>query len=89
MKGKNLYLILLSLLFVSVISLDPLSHKEDFHKAELDFECTFCQNETETINQIEVKSFSIDLVFKERTLKEYIHLRKAFSSFSSRAPPKS
>ena len=88
MKGKNLYLILLSLLFVSVISLDPLNHKEDFHKTELDFECTFCQNETETINQIEVKSFSIDLVFKERTLKEYIHLREAFSSFSSRAPPK-
>ena len=45
-KGKNLYLTLLSLFFISVISLDPLSHKEDFHDVELDFECTFCLNET-------------------------------------------
>jgi len=89
MKGKNLYLILLSLFFVSIISLDPLSHKEDFHKIELDFECTLCQNESATIDQTEVKSSSIGLAFKEKTLKEYIHLRKAFSSFSSRAPPKS
>ena len=40
MKGKNFYLILLSLFFVSVVSLDPFNHKEDFHDVELDFECT-------------------------------------------------
>ena len=88
-KGKNLYLTLLSLFFISVISLDPLSHKEDFHDVELDFECTFCLNETEVTNQSEINSSFITFTFKERTLKEYIHITEAFSSFSSRGPPKS
>ena len=89
MKGKNLYLVLLSLFFISVISLDPLSHKEDFHDLELDIECTFCLNETEVTNQSEINSSFITFTFQERTLKEYIHIREAFSSFSSRDPPKS
>lgn len=88
-KGKNLYLTLLSLFFISVISLDPLNHKEDFHDVELDLECTFCLNETEVTNQPEINSSFITSTFKERTLKEYIHIREAFSSFSSRDPPKS
>ena len=89
MKGKNFYLILLSLFFVSVISLDPLSHEEDFHDVELDFECTFCLNETEATDQLQTNYSLITFTFQERTLKEYIHIREAFSSFSSRDPPKS
>ena len=88
MKGKNLYLILLSLFFVSVISLHPLNHKEDFHNVELDFECTIFQNEDINANQLEVKSFLPVFNKLKRTLKEYIHTREAYSSFSSRAPPK-
>ena len=89
MKGKNLYLTLLSLFFISVVSLDPLSHKEDFHDVELDFECTFCLNETEVTDQLQKNYSLITFTFQERTLKEYIHIREAFSSFSSRDPPKS
>jgi len=88
-KGKNLYLTLLSLFFISVISLDPLSHKEDLHDVELDFECTFCLNETEATDQLKTNYSLITFTFQERTLKEYIHIREAFSSFSSRDPPKS
>lgn len=88
-KGKNLYLALLSLFFISVISLDPLSHKEDFHDVELDFECTFCLNETEATDQLQTNYSLITFTFQERTLKEYIHIRKAFSSFSARDPPNS
>ena len=87
-KGKNLYLTLLSLFFISVVSLDPLSHKEDFHDVELDFECTFCLNETEVTDQLQKNYSLITFTFQERTLKEYIHIREAFSSFSSRDPPK-
>ena len=89
MKGKNFYLILLSLFFVSVISLDPLSHEEDFHDVELDFECTFCLNETEATDQLQTNYSLITFTFQERTLKEYIHIREAFFSFSARDPPKS
>ena len=89
MKGKNLYLALLSLFFISVISLDPLSHKEDFHDVELDFECTFCLNETEATDQLQTNYSLITFTYQERTLKEYIQIREAFSSFSSRDPPKS
>ena len=88
MKGKNFYLILLSLFFVSVVSLHPLNHKEDFHNVELDFECTIFQNEDLNANQLEVKSFLNVFNKLKRTLKEYIHIREAYSSFSSRAPPK-
>lgn len=88
MKGKNFYLILLSLFFVSVISLHPLNHKEDFYNVELDFECTIFQNEDINANQLEVKSFLPVFNKLKRTLKEYIHIREAYSSFSSRAPPK-
>ena len=88
-KGKNLYLALLSLFFISVISLDPLNHKEDFHDVELDFECTFCLNETEATDQLQTNYSLITFTFQERTLKEYIHIREAFSSFSARDPPKS
>ena len=88
MKGKNLYLILLSLFFVSVVSLHPLNHKEDFHNVELDFECTIFQNEDLNANQLEVKSFLPVFKKLKRTLKEYIHIGEAYSSFSSRAPPK-
>ena len=88
MKGKNFYLILLSLFFVSVVSLHPLNHKEDFHNVELDFECTIFQNEDINANQLEVKSFLPVFKKLKRTLKEYIHIREAYSSFSSRAPPK-
>lgn len=88
MKGKNFYLILLSLFFVSVISLHPLNHKEDFHNVELDFECTIFQNEDLNANQLEVESFLPIFNNVKRTLKEYIHIREACSSFSSRAPPK-
>ena len=89
MKGKNLYLALLSLFFISVISLDPLSHKEDLHDVELDFECTFCLTETEATDQLQTNYSLITFTFQERTLKEYIHIREAFSSFSARDPPKS
>ena len=82
MKGKNLYLTLLSLFFISVVSLDPLSHKEDFHDVELDFECTFCLNETEVTDQLQKNYSLITFTFQERTLKEYIHIRPANSSFS-------
>ncbi len=88
MKGKNFYLILLSLFFVSVISLHPLNHKEDFHNVELDFECTIFQNEDVNANQLEVNSFLPVFNTLKRTLKEYIHIGEAYSSFSSRAPPK-
>ena len=88
MKGKNFYLILLSLFFVSVVSLHPFNHKEDFHNAELDFECTIFQNEDLNANQLGVKPFLPVFKKLKRTLKEYIHIGEAYSSFSSRAPPK-
>ena len=89
MKGKKLNLTLLSLIFIGLVSLDPLNHKEDFHDVELDLECTFCLNETEATDQPEINSSFITFAFKERTLKEYIHIGEAFSSFSARDPPKS
>ncbi len=86
-KGKNIFFIFIGLLFLSLTTLHPLNHEEDFLSPELEFECTLCKNENKNKNLEEPKISPVDSIYKKITLNEYIHVGKTYSSFSSRAPP--